>query len=177
MHQAPPGLTRRAGFFVCLNQAALPVFKRISPTLSRPRPLTRPAPSGTLSPMLEAPGEEGKQSLKGRSGRFRKSYAQQDVIEVLASSLRLIRRFIRDESIPIERRIEIAAKFALKTIPESIHVAQTVTLKDADRIALIEAFRIALKNPQIIPHVISPEAQARMEAVRIPPAPKSALTV
>ena len=92
---------------------------------------------------------EAKRSLKGRSGNFRKSYAQSDVIEVLASSLRLIRRFIRDETIPIERRVDVAARFALKTIPDSIQVAQTVSLRAEDRASLILAFRRALSQSKL----------------------------
>lgn len=101
---------------------------------------TQPAPSA------KAP----QKTLKGRSGNFRKDYTQLDVIEVLASSLRLIRRFIRDESIPIERRIDVAARFALKTIPESVNVSQTVALRAEDRAALVSAFRAALDRKPVI---------------------------
>ena len=104
----------------------------------------------------ETPAPKPPRVLKGRSGNFRKSYAQQDVIEVLASSLRLIRRFIRDETIPIERRIDVAARFALKTIPESIQVAQTVSLRETDRAALLVAFRSALSKSQVIESLPNP---------------------
>jgi len=56
--------------------------------------------------------------VKGRSGR-KSHYDEMLVSEVVNSSIKLVREYINDLGISLEKRVEVAKHFGLKAVPTS----------------------------------------------------------
>lgn len=63
--------------------------------------------------------------VKGRSGR-KSNLEEVTVSQVVNGSMRLIRQYIEDKTIPLERKVEVASRFALKKIPDRVEQALSV---------------------------------------------------
>lgn len=54
------------------------------------------------------------------SGRRATAYKLEDVKRVLGLSLCIVRNYLEDENVPRKERVEIASRFALKSIPDQV---------------------------------------------------------
>lgn len=70
---------------------------------------------------------------KGRSGR-KTHYEEMIFVDVVNASGRLCLDYIKDEKIPLEKRIEVAKHFALKGVPTKIEGDLNTTVTTMGRI-------------------------------------------
>jgi hypothetical protein len=69
--------------------------------------------------------------VSGRSGRKAK-YEEWGVNELVQSSIKIVRQFLEDEEQPLDKKADVACRFALKMMPDKVeHNHQLVLLKES----------------------------------------------
>lgn len=74
------------------------------------------------------------------SGRRPKNYDRLTVQDVLRSSIFIIHKYLKDPDITLQNKAEIAAKFAVKAIPERVLFDEVKKLSFEERMKLIHEF-------------------------------------
>jgi len=76
--------------------------------------------------------------MPGKAGKMPKDWRHWDIDKVVQHSVRLVAKYMDDEEISKEKRLECATKFALKIIPEQHFVETRHSLSHEDRMLLRE---------------------------------------
>lgn len=61
-----------------------------------------------------------------KSGNYSLKYRQMEIGDIVTASIGLVNRYIKDEAIPVKDRVEVAARFALKYMPERVTHTHTI---------------------------------------------------
>jgi len=80
--------------------------------------------------------------VKMKSGRKPKGgWDKFSIDELLKHSIRLTNLYMRDESVPLKDRAEMAVKFAVKALPDKVIVDEVKKLSFDERMLLIDEFK------------------------------------
>ena len=97
---------------------------------------------------------------KVRSGRIGKYY-QMNVLEILQLADNTLRKCLRDENVPIEKRADLAMRFIAKHTPDRVDIRGQVTNLQLDS-ALAERLVALMEKKKI-------ESQVKSDAIIIEP--------
>lgn len=108
---------------------------------------------------------------KGRSGRRPKNYNNAMVQDVLKQSMYVIHKYLNDPTISLQKKADIASKFAVKAIPERVLFDEVKKLSFEERMRLISEFQKVMESREerVQKLIAKPKAEKFVEVMTADP--------